>query len=184
MLVRRFPLAAPLIALVALACGGGADEVDPAAVDAAYVRDACLAYLAWEDLLRGNLEAVETPWSENTGEYEAVIVESAAAWLEGLRAATPPDDLAEHHADRVARLAEHHADRVARLADWLAAWREGRPPPDTADQPESPLEALDRLGEVFREVPECEGLPPPAWLLGDFQRGIALGMAQTGDEGE
>ncbi len=173
MTARRFPLAAPLIALVALACGGGADEIDPAAVDAAYARDACLAYLAWEDLLRGNLEAVETPWSEHAGEYEAAVVESAAAWLDGLRAATPPDDMAEHH-----------ADRVARLADWLAAWREGRPPPDTTDQPEPPREPLDRLGEVFLEVPDCEGLPPPAWLLGDFQRGIALGVAQTGEEGE
>lgn len=173
MTARRFPLATPLIALVALACGGGADEADPAAVDAAYARDACLAYLAYEDLLGGNLEAVETPWSENAGEYEAAVVESAAAWLDGLRAATPPGDMAEHH-----------ADRVARLADWLAAWREGRPPPDTADQPEPPREPLGRLGEVFREVPECEGLPPPAWLLGDFRRGIMLGSAQTGEEGE
>ena len=173
MLARRFPLATPLIALVALACGGGADEVDPAAVDAAYVRDACLAYLAYEDLLRGNLEAVGTPGSESTGEYEAVVAESAAAWLDGLRAATPPDDMAAYH-----------ADLVARLAAWLADWREGRPPPDTADQPEPPRETLDRLDEVFREVPECEGLPPPAWLLADFRSGIQLGMAQLGNEGE
>lgn len=166
---RRFPLAAPLIALVALACGGGADEVDPA-VDAAYARDTCLAYLAYEELLGGKLEAVGT---QNAGEYEAVVVESATAWLDGLRVATPPGDLAEYH-----------ADLVARLAAWLAAWREGRPPPDTADQPEPPRETLDRLGEVFREVPECEGLPPPAWLLADFRNGIMLGSAQLGEEGE
>ena len=169
MIARRFPLATPLIALMALACGGGADEVDPAAVDAAYARDVCLAYLAYEDLLGGNLEAVETPWSEHAGEYEAAVVESAAAWLDGLREAAPPGDMAEFH-----------ADRVARLADWL----EGRPLPDMAGQPEPPREPLDRLGAVFREVPECEGLPPPAWLLGDFRRGIALGSAQTGEEGE
>lgn len=169
MFARRFPLAAPLIALVALACGGGADEVDPA-VDAAYARDTCLAYLAYEDLLGGKLEAVGT---QNAGEYEAVVVESATAWLDGLRAASPPGDMAAYH-----------ADLVARLADWLAAWGEGSPPPDTADQPEPPRETLDRLGEVFREIPECEGLPPPSWLLADFRSGIQLGMAQTGEEGE
>ena len=109
----------------------------------------------------------------NTPGNTRPIVESAAAWLDGLRAATPPGDMAEHH-----------ADRVARLAAWLAAGREGRPPPDTADQPEPPREALDRLGEAFREVPECEGLPPPTWLLGDFRSGIMLGSAQTGEEGE
>ena len=147
MLVRRFPLAAPLIALVALACGGGADEVDPAAVDAAYARDACLAYLAYEDLLRGNLEAVATPGSENAGEYEAAVAESATAWLDGLRAATPPDDLSSHH-----------ADHVARLADWLAAWREGRPPPDTTDQPEPPREP----GPPRRGLPRGSRVRGPA----------------------
>ena len=173
MIARCFPLAAPLIALVAMACGGGADEVDPA-VDAAYARDACLAYLAYEDLLGGNLEAVGT---QNVEEYEAVIVNSATAWLDGLRAATPPGDMAEYHADLVARLADW-------LAAWLAVWREGSPPPDTADQPEPPRETLDRLGEVFGEVPACEGLPPPSWLLADFRNGIMLGWAQTGEEGE
>lgn len=169
MLVCRPLLAAPLLALVALACGGGADETDPAAVDAAYARDVCLAYFSYEDRLSERLEGVGTPWSENAGEYEAVAAESATAWIDGLRAATPPDDIAEFHVDQVAR---------------LAAWLDGRPPADMADQPEPPREALDRLGEVFRGIPECEGLPPPAWLLADFRNGIMLGRAQTGIEGE
>lgn len=166
---RRLLLVAPLLALVALACGGGADEIDPVAVDAAYARDVCLAYFAYEDRLSEQIDSIPTPLSENAGEYEAVVAESAAAWLGGLRAATPPDDIAEFHADQVAR---------------LAAWLEERPPADTADQPEPPREALDRLGEVFRGIPDCEGIPPPAWLLADFRNGIMLGRAQTGIEGE
>lgn len=194
---RRLFLLAPLtglIALVALACGGGG-----ASADEAYLRDLCTANRDFESaVLRGligdRLTGGDAP-ADDPADTLAAILEPVEGWIEALRAATPPDDVAAFHEAALDAL----DGLLALFADVGGAGAEGG---DAEGEdagmdalfglfagfaaltaiPDPPQEALDRLDEASADVSECgEGLIA-GQLLDQFLGGFADGFAIDAEE--
>ncbi len=191
---RRFLIAlTPLIALVALACGGGGDSADET-----YLRDLCDANRALEGAVLGGiignaLEGGDSP-AEDPADMLAAFIDPMRDWVEALRAVTPPDDMADFHA-----AALHAVDGL--LA--LFAEADGEADGDDAESegmdallglfagfgaltaiPDPPQEALDRLSEAAGEVSECNRGLLAGQLLDQFLGGFADGFAITDGDGE
>lgn len=192
MLPRRFLIAlTPLIALVALACGGGGDSADET-----YLRDLCDANRALEGAVLGGiignaLEGGDSP-AEDPADMLAAFIDPMRDWVEALRAVTPPDDMAAFHAATL--------DAVDGL---LALFAEAETDGDDAESegmdallglfagfgaltaiPDPPQEALDRLSEAADEVPECNRGLLAGQLLDQFLGGFADGFAITDGDGD
>lgn len=184
---RRLFLLAPLaglIALLALACGGGG-----ASADEAYLRDLCTANRDLESaMLRGligdRLTGGDSPADDPAGTLAAVLA-PVGDWIEALRAATPPDDMTAFHEAALDALdgllalfadaGEAGADGEDEGMDALFGLFAGFA--DLPEIPDPPQEALDRLDEASAEVAECgEGLIA-SQLLEQFLNGFADGFA-------
>lgn len=194
-LPRRFLLAltAPLIALAALACSDGG-----ASVDETYLRDLCDANRALEGAVLGGiignaLEGGDDP-ADDPADMLASFIDPLREWVEALRAATPPDDMAEFHAaalDAVEGLLALFADLDAEAdgddadddegMDALLGLFAGVGALTTI--PDPPQEALDRLSAAADEVSECNRGLLAGQLLDQFLSGFADGFAITDDGG-
>lgn len=194
-LPRRFLLAltAALIALAALACSDGG-----ASVDETYLRDLCDANRALEGAVLGGiignaLEGGDSP-ADDPADMLASFIDPLREWVDALRAATPPDDMAEFHAAALNAV----EGLLALFAD-MDAEADG----DDADDdegldallglfagfgalsaiPDPPQEALDRLSEAADEVSECNRGLLAGQLLDQFLSGFADGFAITDGNG-
>lgn len=193
-LPRRFLLAltAPLIALAALACSDGG-----ASVDETYLRDLCDANRALEGAVLGGiignaLEGGDSP-ADDPADMLASFIDPLREWVEALRAATPPDDMAAFHTaalDAVEGLLALFADLDAE-ADGEDAEDEGLDAllglfagfGALTTIPDPPQEALDRLSAAADEVSECNRGLLAGQLLDQFLSGFADGFAITDGNG-
>ena len=161
------PTAAPLETSTAEA--GGADEP--------YLRVLCAAGGDLQDAILAAFVQIETG-SANPDDLEVfaeLFAEPIGAFLEAMRDAAPPTDLAEYHAAALAAYetfievfassleSGETEDRMALLGELL-----GGP----ANAPALPAETLARLARVTADIPECSGSPVLASFLG--QDGGAL----------
>ena len=194
-LPRRFLLAltAPLIALVALACSDGG-----ASVDETYLRDLCDANRALEGAVLGGiignaLEGGDSP-ADDPADMLASFIDPLREWVEALRAATPPDDMAAFHTaalDAVEGLLALFADMDAEADGDDADDDEGLDAllglfagfGALSAIPDPPREALDRLSEAADEVSECNRGLLAGQLLDQFLSGFADGFAITDGDG-
>ena len=194
-LPRRILLAltAPLIALAALACSDGG-----ASVDETYLRDLCDANRALEGAVLGGiignaLEGGGDP-ADDPADMLASFIDPLREWVEALRAATPPDDMAAFHTaalDAVEGLLALFADLDAETEGDDAGDDEGLDAllglfagfGALTAIPDPPQEALDRLSEAVDEVSECNRGLLAGQLLDQFLSGFADGFAITDDGG-
>ena len=194
-LPRRFLLAlTPLIALAALACGDGG-----ASVDETYLRDLCDANRALEGAVLGGiignaLEGGDSP-ADDPADMLASFIDPLREWVDALRAATPPDDMAEFHAAALNAV----EGLLALFAD-MDAEADGDDAGDDDEGldallglfagfgalsaiPDPPQEALDRLSAAVDEVSECNRGLLAGQLLDQFLSGFADGFAITDGNG-
>ena len=195
----RLFLLAPLcglIALLAFACGGGG-----ASADETYLRDLCTANRELESaVLRGligdRLTGGDAP-ADDPAETLAMILEPVGDWIEAVRAATPPDDVAAFHEAALDAL----DGLLALFADASDADEAGAEGEDAegagmdaffglfagfaalTEIPDPPREALDRLDEASDEVSECGGGLLAGQLLDQFLNGFEDGFGIAADEG-
>ena len=194
-LPRRFLLAlTPLIALAALACSDGG-----ASVDETYLRDLCDANRALEGAVLGGiignaLESGDSP-ADDPADMLASFIAPLREWVDALRAATPPDDMAEFHA-----AALNAVDGLLALFADMDAEADGDDAGDDDEGldallglfagfgalsaiPDPPQEALDRLSEAADEVSGCNRGLLAGQLLDQFLSGFADGFAITDGNG-
>lgn len=190
---RRLFLLAPLaglVALLALACGGGGSSTDEA-----YLRALCTANNDLESaVLRGligdRLAGGDAP-DDDPAETLAAILAPVGDWIEALRAATPPDDVAAFHEAALDAL----DGLLALFADAGEAGAEGEGDEGMdalfglfagfatlTEIPDPPREALDRLDEASAEVSECGDGLIAGQLLDQFLGGFADGFGIEADE--
>ena len=193
----RLFLLAPLcglIALLAFACDGGG-----ASADETYLRDLCTANRELESaVLRGligdRLTGGDAP-ADDPAEALAMILEPVGDWIEAMRAATPPDDVAAFHEaalDALDGLLALFADAGEANAEDADAEGAGMDAffglfagfAALTEIPDPPREALDRLDEASDEVSECGGGLLAGQLLDQFLNGFADGFAIAADEGD
>lgn len=193
---RRLFLLAPLcglIALLAFACGGGGTSADET-----YLRDLCTANRELESaVLRGligdRLTGGDSP-ADDPADALAMILEPVGDWIEAMRGATPPDDVAAFHEAALDAL----DGLLALFADAGEAGAEGEDAEGAGmdaffglfagfaaltEIPDPPREALDRLDEASDEVSECGGGLLAGQLLDQFLNGFADGFGIATDEG-
>lgn len=196
---RRLFLLAPLaglIALLALACGGGGSSDDEA-----YLRDLCTANNDLESaMLRGligdRLAGGDAP-DDDPAETLATILAPVGDWIEAVRAATPPDDVAAFHEAALDAL-DGLLDLFADAGEASAEGEDGDAGMDAlfglfagfatlTEIPELPQETLDRLDEASAEVSECgDGLIAGQLLdqfLDGFPDGFGIDAGETDGSG-
>ena len=96
---RRLFLLAPLaglVALLALACGGGGSSTDEAYLRALCTANNDLESVVLRGLIGDRLAGGDAP-DDDPAETLAAILDPVGDWIEALRAATPPDDVAAFH---------------------------------------------------------------------------------------
>lgn len=189
---RLFPLAplCGLIALLAFACGGGG-----ASADETYLRDLCTANRELESAVLRGLIGDRLTGGDDPADALAMILEPVGDWIEAVRAATPPDDVAAFHEAALDAL----DGLLALFADAGEAGAEGEDAEGAGmdaffglfagfaaltEIPDPPQEALDRLDEASDEVSECGGGLLAGQLLDQFLNGFADGFAIATDEGD
>lgn len=194
-LPRRFLLALmPLLALIVAACGD-----DGASTDETYLRDLCTANRALEGAVLGGIIGNALDGGDDSADDPdamfAAFVEPLREWVEALRAATPPDDMAAFHTGALNAM-----DGLLALfadigegdeADGDDAEDEGMDAlfalfagfGALATIPDPPQEALDRLAEAVAGVSECDSGLLTRELLDQFLSGFEDGFAITEEGG-